>query len=53
MRRTGRFPTATGMFMNDVPLSPDEQSIGKVFKSSGYETAYIGKWHVDGHGRAS
>ena len=50
---TGRFPTATGMFMNDVPLSPDEQSIGKVFKSSGYETAYIGKWHVDGHGRAS
>ena len=28
---TGRFPTATGMFMNDVPLSPDEQSIGKVF----------------------
>jgi arylsulfatase A-like enzyme len=50
---TGRFPTSTGMFMNDIPLSPDEQSIGKAFKSGGYETAYIGKWHVDGHGRAS
>ncbi len=50
---TGRFPTTTGMFMNDVPLSPDENSIGKAFKAGGYDTAYIGKWHVDGHGRAS
>ena len=50
---TGRFPTTTGMFMNDVPLSPNEQSIGKAFKTGGYDTAYIGKWHVDGHGRAS
>ncbi len=50
---TGRYPTSTGMFMNDIPLSPDEQSIGKAFKSGGYETAYVGKWHVDGHGRAS
>ena len=50
---TGRFPTTTGIFMNDVSLSPDEQSIGKIFRASGYDTAYIGKWHVDGHGRAS
>ena len=50
---TGRFPTTTGMFMNDVPLSQDEKSIGKAFKAGGYDTAYIGKWHVDGHGRAS
>ena len=50
---TGRFPTTTGMFMNDIPLSPEEESIGKAFKAGGYDTAYIGKWHVDGHGRAS
>jgi arylsulfatase A-like enzyme len=50
---TGRFPTTTGVFMNDVSLSPDENSIGKAFKAGGYDTAYIGKWHVDGHGRAS
>ena len=51
---TGRYPTTTGMFMNDIPLSPDEESIGKVFrKNGGYDTAYVGKWHVDGHGRAS
>lgn len=50
---TGRFPTTTGVFMNDVSLSPNEKSIGKAFKTGGYDTAYIGKWHVDGHGRAS
>ena len=50
---TGRFPTTTGMFMNDVPLSPEERSLAKAFKTGGYDTAYIGKWHVDGHGRAS
>ena len=50
---TGRFPTNTGIFMNDLSISPDEKSIGKEFKKSGYETAYIGKWHDDGHGRSS
>ena len=50
---TGRYPTTTGVFMNDVSLSPNENSIGKAFKAGGYDTAYIGKWHVDGHGRAS
>ena len=50
---TGRYPTTNGMFMNDIPLSPDEESIGKAFRANGYDTAYIGKWHVDGHGRAS
>ena len=50
---TGRFPTTTGMFMNDVSLSPDERSIGKAFKAGGYDTGYIGKWHVDGQGRSS
>ena len=50
---TGRYPTTTGIFMNDVPLSPDEESIAKAFKVGGHDTAYIGKWHVDGHGRAS
>ena len=50
---TGCFPTTTGMFMNDVPLSPDAESIGKAFKAGGYDTGYIGKWHVDGHGRSA
>ncbi len=50
---TGRFPTTTGMFLNDLYLPAEEATIGKTFKAAGYDTAYIGKWHVDGHGRAS
>ena len=28
-------------------------SLAQAFQSGGYDTAYIGKWHVDGHGRSS
>lgn len=48
---TGRYPLSSGIFLNDVPLDPEIMSIGKVFKDSGYNTGYIGKWHLDGHGR--
>ncbi len=27
--------------------------MGKIYRSMGYQTAYIGKWHLDGHGRSS
>jgi len=43
----------TGVFVNDVLINPEAQSLGKVFKTAGYQTAYIGKWHLDGHGRNS
>ena len=48
---TGRFPTTTGMFMNDLYLPAEELCIAEVLKDAGYDTAYIGKWHLDGHGR--
>jgi arylsulfatase A-like enzyme len=50
---TGQYPLSTGVFMNDVQLNPESQSISKIFKTAGYKTAYIGKWHLDGHGRNS
>jgi len=50
---TGQYPLTHGVFVNDVQLNPEAQSLGKVFKASGYETAYIGKWHIDGNGRNS
>jgi arylsulfatase A-like enzyme len=50
---TGQYPLTTGVFMNDVQLDPGAQSFSKVFKSAGYKTAYIGKWHIDGNGRSS
>jgi len=48
---TGRFPTSTGMFLNDVYLPEEELCMAEIFKSEGYRTAYLGKWHLDGHGR--
>ena len=50
---TGQYPLTHGLFMNDVLLDSNSNTIGKVFKDYGYQTAFIGKWHLDGHGRSS
>ncbi len=48
---TGRTPTSTGLVLNDLTLSTDETSIAHVVKDAGYDTAYIGKWHLNGPDR--
>lgn len=50
---TGQRPQTHGVFINDVPLSTNAVTIAKVLKTNGYDTACIGKWHVDGHGSRS
>ncbi len=50
---TGMRPLNHGVFVNDVPLTGQRTSIAYEFARAGYNTAYIGKWHVDGHGRSS
>lgn len=50
---TGRYPTSTGMFLNDAHLPDSELCLAEALKAAGYATAYIGKWHLDGHGRSS
>ena len=48
---TGQRPLTHGVFINDVPLNPNAVTLGKTLKADGYDTGFIGKWHVDGHGR--
>lgn len=48
---TGRYPLSTGMFLNDLYLPGEELCMAEIFGQAGYETGYIGKWHLDGHGR--
>lgn len=48
---TGRTPTTTGLVINDVPLKTTETSVAHCFRDAGYDTAYIGKWHLDGADR--
>jgi arylsulfatase A-like enzyme len=50
---TGRYPITHGVFVNDVCLSRKAVSLAQAFQGAGYQTAYIGKWHLDGHGRSS
>ncbi len=45
---TGRWPQETGVVDNNLPLSQNEQTVGKVFQSAGWRTGYIGKWHLGG-----
>lgn len=50
---TGKFPTTTGMFLNDLYMPAEELTMAEIFKAEGYQTAYWGKWHLDGHGRST
>ena len=50
---TGKYPLSTGVFMNDVMLDTATTSIAHLYKNKGYATGFIGKWHIDGHGRNS
>ena len=50
---TGQYPLTHGVFLNDVPLRNEAVSLAEVYRQAGYETAYIGKWHVDGNHRSA
>jgi len=43
---TGKYPSSTGMVINELRMNPDHRCIGHVLTDAGYETAYIGKWHL-------
>lgn len=49
---TGQRPWTTGVFLNDVPLDPEAVTLGKSLRAAGYDTGYIGKWHLNGDGRS-
>ena len=43
---TGKYPSSTGMVVNELRMNPEHRCIGHVLTDAGYETAYIGKWHL-------
>lgn len=50
---TGQRPLTHGVFLNDLPLDPEAVTLPKVLRNAGYETGYIGKWHLNAHGRSA
>lgn len=43
---TGKHTTSTGMVINELRMSPRHRCLGHVVTEAGYQTAYIGKWHL-------
>ena len=50
---TGRYPLSHGVFLNDVLLNDKAVSFAYAYNRAGYETGYIGKWHLDGNQRSA
>ncbi len=48
--QTGRYATETGCFRNNVMLPGNVKTLGMYMEEAGYETAYIGKWHLASDG---
>ncbi|RRD94904.1 sulfatase [Clostridiales bacterium COT073_COT-073] len=49
---TGKYPLSAGFFTNcktglHMRLQDEEIGIAQVLKAAGYQTGYIGKWHLD------
>ena len=45
---TGYYPHTNGSFANSMFLNQGTKTIGQRLRGAGYQTAYIGKWHLDG-----
>ena len=50
--QTGRYPSTNGAVHNSVPMHDDEVTLGRVFRDHGYDTGYMGKWHLAGKERS-
>ncbi len=43
---TGKYSSTTGMVINELRMNPNHRCFGHVLSDSGYESGYIGKWHL-------
>ena len=44
--QTGKYATKTGVFRNHITLNKNQKTLAQYLNKEGYETAYIGKWHL-------
>lgn len=44
--QTGTFATENGCWRNGIPLEKNTKTLADYFNENGYDTAYIGKWHL-------
>lgn len=44
--QSGLYPTTTGCYINNKMLPLETDTVAKILERNGYETAYVGKWHL-------
>ncbi len=44
--QTGQYATENKCYWNGIPLPENTKSLADYFNENGYDTAYIGKWHL-------
>jgi arylsulfatase A-like enzyme len=44
--QSGMYATSVGCHRNGIPLPQDVPTLAKCFSAAGYQTGYIGKWHL-------
>lgn len=43
---TGKYTSSTGMVINELRMNTDHTCLGHCLTQAGYDTGYIGKWHL-------
>lgn len=46
--QTGQYATTNGTWQNGIPLTREVPALAELFNQAGYQTGYIGKWHLSG-----
>lgn len=44
--QTGKYATEVGCYRNDIALPQNTPTLAQYFNEAGYDTAYVGKWHL-------
>jgi arylsulfatase A-like enzyme len=50
---TGKYAHAHGMLANHYPIPLGQEFIAEIMRNAGYQTGYVGKWHLNVHRRRS